>query len=93
MSDQDRVRPDDSGDLFSRRLERIELDPTRLNRPHREILDRIRASCPACENPDLCAAGLAGTAECGWEAWDEYCPNADRLRVLAALTMFPREKP
>jgi hypothetical protein len=42
------------------------------------------------ENPERGAADLAaGSPDRGWEDWDEYSPKAARLRILAALTMFP----
>ena len=77
-------------DVFFRRLVHIGLDPTGLTPDQLEILDEIRGRCPTCEDPVRCATDLAAAApQPGWEDWDEYCPNAARLRVLAALTMFP----
>ena len=76
-------------DLLSRRMVRIRLDPAKLTPQHLDVLNRIQKSCPACEKPERCAADLAAAPDKGWEDWDEYCPNAARLRILAALTMFP----
>lgn len=81
--------PDYGTDLLSRRMARIQLDPARLKPGHLDILDDIRNSCPACQDPSRCATDLATSPEYGLENWDEYCPNAAKLRVLAALTMFP----
>lgn len=80
--------------LFSPRLTHIGLHPDRLKPQHRVILDELRASCPSCESPGRCAADLAATPPNGiLEDWDDYCPNARRLRILAALTMFPSDAP
>ena len=77
-------------DLLARRMDHIGLDPFRLKPDQLEILGEVRERCPTCADPGRCAADLAATAaEPGWEEWDEYCPNAARLRILAALTMFP----
>jgi hypothetical protein len=90
MGEQDQADTGRGSDLLSRRIARIGLDPARLTSAQQAILDEIRSRCPTCENPEQCAAGLAaGSADRGWEDWDEYCPNAARLRILAALTMFP----
>ena len=83
--DQDRVH--DRG-VF-RRITRIGLKPERLTTLEATTLRQIVESCPACESPERCQAELNDTAPPrGWDDWDEYCPNAARLRVLAALTMF-----
>ena len=76
-------------DLFSRRLTHLGLDPSRLKPGHRAVLEEIRQRCPNCESPSRCIADLAVT-EPGriLENWDEYCPNAARLRILTALAMF-----
>ena len=76
-------------DLLFRRMVHIGLDPSRLKPDQLDIFGEIRERCPTCEDPARCAADLAMAApELGWEDWDEYCPNAARLRILAALTMF-----
>jgi hypothetical protein len=80
-------------DLLSRRMAHIRLDPTRLNADQLDILGDIRTHCPGCENPARCAADLAtASPDRGWDDWDEYCPNAARLRILAALTMFSSDE-
>jgi hypothetical protein len=71
------------------RIRRIGLEPENLTPDRREILDQIRASCPACKDPRLCETELAAAPARGWEDWDEYCPNAAKLRVLAALSKYP----
>jgi hypothetical protein len=81
-------------DLLSRRMAHIGLDPARLNSDQLDILAEIRTRCPGCEDPARCGAELAtASPNPGWEDWDEYCPIAARLRVLAALTMFPCGEP
>jgi hypothetical protein len=76
-------------DPLSRRMDRIGLDPYKLKPDQIEILGEIRARCPTCDDPARCAGDLAAAVpECGWEDWDDYCPNSARLRILAALTMF-----
>jgi hypothetical protein len=76
-------------DLFSRRLTEIGMHPERLEPQQRAILEEIRAQCPNCESPGRCAADLAATEPKRiLQEWDEYCPNAARLRILAALSMF-----
>src|SRR5436190_21235097 len=75
--------------VFSARVSRVGLDATRLSPAHTELFADIRRSCPACEDPGRCAAELARPPG-QWEEWDDYCPNAPRLRVLAALTMFAK---
>lgn len=78
-------------DLFSCRVTHIGLHADRLKPGHHDILEELRRSCPACASPARCAADLAATPPNGiLEDWDDYCPNAPRLRILAALTMFPR---
>lgn len=90
MWNQDRDDPGREQDLLSGRVVRIGLEPARLRPDQRDILNDIRRSCPACDNPERCASDLAVTSPVrDWEDWDEYCPNAARLRILAALTMFP----
>ena len=75
--------------LFSRRLTDIGVHPERLEPQHRAILEELRASCPNCASPTRCAADLAATEPNRiLQEWDEYCPNAARLRILAALSMF-----
>ena len=76
-------------DLLLCRMARISLDPAKLTPQHLNVLSEIRKNCPNCEKPERCAAGLAAAPDKGWEDWDEYCPNAEKLRILAALTMFP----
>jgi hypothetical protein len=89
MSEQIHLGTDRGIDLFSCRIERIKLDPTRLKPDRLQIFNDIRGRCPACKDPNRCAADLAAPpADQGFEDWDEYCPNAARLRILAALTMF-----
>ena len=76
-------------DLLLRRMAHIGLDPTRLKSDQLNILGEIRECCPTCEHPGRCAAHLAtAVTEPGWEDWDEYCPNAARLRILAARRGF-----
>jgi hypothetical protein len=79
-------------DLLSCRLARIGLDPAKLTPQHLNVLSEIQKNCPNCEQPERCAAGLAAAPDKGWEEWDEYCPNAEKLRILAALTMFPGDE-
>ena len=79
-------------DLLSCRMARISLDPLKLAPEHLDVLGEIQKNCPNCGMPERCAAGLAAEPDKGWEDWDEYCPNAAKLRVLAALTMFPGDK-
>lgn len=79
----------DFDEVFMRRVDRIGLDETRLKPEHTAVLADIRASCPGCDDPARCAAELAvPKPSSNLEDWDDYCPNAPRLRVLAALTMF-----
>jgi hypothetical protein len=80
-------------DLLSRRMVHIGLDPYRLTPDQLDILGDIRARCPTCADPSRCAADLATAPGREWEDWDEYCPNAARLRILAALTMFSDDVP
>jgi hypothetical protein len=68
-------------------------NPSRLSPDQLDILGEIRERCPACEDPSRCAADLATAPGREWEDWDGYCPNAARLRVLAALTMFSDDVP
>ena len=75
-------------DLLFRRMVHIGLDPSRLKPDQLDILGEIRERCPTCEDPARCAADLAMAPKPGGEDWDDYCPNAARLRILAALTMF-----
>ena len=71
------------------RISRIGLKPDQLTTAYAAMLDQIVDSCPACDSPEHCEAELKDTAPTrGWDDWDEYCPNAARLRVLAALSMF-----
>ncbi len=71
------------------RINRIGLKPERLTTVNATILKQIVESCPACESPERCKAELNDAAPPrGWDDWDEYCPNAARLCVFAALTMF-----
>jgi len=76
-------------DLLFRRMVRIGLDPARLKPDQLDKLVEIRARCPTCDDPARCAVDLAAPVPaCGFEDWDDYCPNGARLRILAALTMF-----
>jgi hypothetical protein len=75
--------------LLPARMERLRLDPARLTTEQVAILRDIQRVCAMCPSVGECAVGLREpyTDQC-LEDWDEYCPNAERLRVLAALTMF-----
>jgi len=78
--------------FFGKRVERIGLRPERLTPAQLAKFNAIRCRCPACPNPLRCAAGLAFVApKEELEDWDEYCPNAAKLRILAALTMYDPE--
>ena len=77
--------------VFLARVARAGLTAGRLSPQHTKLLTEIRSSCPACQDPSRCALDLA-MPPTEWEDWDEYCPNAARLRVLAALTMFPESE-
>lgn len=89
MSANDRVNRSCDSDLLSARIDRIGLDPARLKPAHLEKFLEIQRRCPACGNPARCAAGLAFVApKEDLEDWDDYCPNAARLRILATFTMF-----
>ena len=92
MSANDCVNPFRDIDLFSARISRIGLDPARLKPDQLEKFHEIQRRCPACGNPARCAAGLAFVVpKEDLEDWDDYCPNAARLRIYAALTMFQPE--
>ncbi len=71
------------------RMQRIGLMPERLDQHETQILNEIRANCPSCADPSRCEAELKLPRARGWEDWDEYCPNAARLRVLAAFSLYP----
>ncbi len=73
------------------RLARIGLKPERLDLHEKRILNEIRANCWSCADPVRCEAELKLPKASGWEDWDEYCPNAARLRVLAAFSLYPRD--
>jgi hypothetical protein len=73
------------------RMARIGLKPERLDSEETRILNEIRANCPSCADPGRCEAELKLPRARGWEDWDEYCPNAARLRVLAAFSLYPRD--
>jgi hypothetical protein len=73
------------------RIARIGLKPERLDQHEGRILNEIRANCPSCADPGRCEAELKLPQAPGWEDWDEYCPNAARLRVLAAFSLYPRD--
>ncbi len=73
------------------RMERIGLKPERLDPQETRILNEIRANCPSCADPGRCEAELNVPRARGWEDWDEYCPNAARLRVLAAFSLYSRD--
>jgi hypothetical protein len=76
-------------DLFLRRIGSIGLDAGRLTPDQLEILAELSEHCPGCEDPARCRADLAAAPMAReWDDWDEYCPNAPKLRILAALTMF-----
>jgi hypothetical protein len=70
-------------------MQRIGLMPERLDQHETQILNEIRANCPSCADPSRCEAELKLPRARGWEDWDEYCPNAARLRVLAAFSLYP----
>ncbi len=75
--------------FFAERVERIGLKPARLTTDQLEKFSAIQRSCPACRDPLRCAADLVFVApKEELEDWDEYCPNAAKLRILAALTMY-----
>lgn len=94
MSQQVHAETDSRNDLFSCRVARIGLDAAKLTPEHRAIFNDIRARCPNCKTPHRCVADLAFVPpKSGLEGWDEYCPNAARLRILAALTMFSGDAP
>ena len=71
------------------RLARIGLKPERLDSREMSILNEIRANCWSCADLGRCEAELKLPTARGWEDWDEYCPNAARLRVLTAFSLYP----
>lgn len=73
------------------RMARIGLKPERLDQQERRILNEIRANCPSCADPGRCEAEFNLPQARSWEDWDEYCPNAARLRVLTAFSLYPRD--
>ena len=73
------------------RMQRIGLKAERLDPHETRILNEIRANCPSCADPARCEAELKLPRARGWEDWDEYCPNAARLRVLAAFSLYPHD--
>ena len=92
MSTDDRANTFRATGLFSARIRRIGLDPARLKPAQLERFHDIQRRCQACGDPARCAAGLAfAVPKEDLEEWDDYCPNAARLRILAALTMFQPE--
>ena len=74
------------------RLARIGLKPERLDPREMSILNEIRANCWSCPDPGRCEAELKLRTARGWEDWDEYCPNAARLRVLTAFSLYPGDR-
>ncbi|HMK80692.1 MAG TPA: hypothetical protein VK438_13635 [Xanthobacteraceae bacterium] len=92
MSTNDEADTPCSAELFDARVARIGLRPDRLKPEQLEKFRAIQRNCPACRDPARCAAGLVFTApKEELEDWDDYCPNAAKLRILAALTMFQPE--
>jgi hypothetical protein len=76
-------------DLLLRRIDSIGLDVGRLTAEQLGILAELSEHCPGCEDPVRCRVDLAAAPMAPeWDDWDEYCPNAPKLRILAALTMF-----
>ena len=92
MSANDRANTFRATGFISARIKRIGLDPARLKPAQLAKFHEIQRGCPACSDPARCAAGLAfAVPKEDLEEWDDYCPSAARLRILAAFTMFQPE--
>src|SRR5262249_19186114 len=92
MGDKDDAKAPRDVDLFSPRGDRIGVKPERLNPDQLATFRAIQQTCPACQDPLRCLADLVLAApKEELEDWDEYCPNAAKLRILAALTMYGPE--
>jgi hypothetical protein len=73
------------GRLF-RRLEMLHIDWAVLAEEDPLLFREIQGYCTLCESRRRCLMNLANElADPGWEDWQDYCPNARTLSVLATL--------
>src|SRR5262245_16037202 len=89
-------RPD-AADLLSRRLAALQLDAGRPAVGAGPVLRDLQRLCTMCKSKGRCARGLAEHPMS--EEWQDYCPNADAIKLLVAdaeerraLARFERRK-
>lgn len=71
-------------DLLRRRMEILGLGVDAIGRDFCEVFDKIKRNCPRCSDRDPCALDLE--SDPNTVMWEAYCPNADVLNALVALT-------
>ena len=74
----------ESDDLLKCRMKIAGLDVDAVEREYSETYDKLRRSCVGCRDRQPCAYDLK--RDPSNVAWEAYCPNAQLLNALGALT-------
>jgi hypothetical protein len=69
-------------ELLPRRMAALNLEPNTFARAEPAAFRELVRFCAACESDELCEWDLRQNPDD--PAWQDYCPNAERLRALAA---------
>jgi hypothetical protein len=76
--------PDEVDELLRGRMKILGLDVDVIGRDFREAFDKVRKSCPRCDDREACANDLGQDPNA--LIWEAYCPNSELLNALVALT-------
>jgi hypothetical protein len=74
-------------ELMPRRMAALDLDPDAVAHNDPAAFGDLLGLCAACESPELCEWHLRQDPDD--PAWQDYCPNAPKLRVLAGRIRRP----
>jgi hypothetical protein len=71
-------------ELLRNRMKILGLDVDAIGREFPEVFDKVRKNCPLCGDREACVIDLRHDPNA--LIWEAYCPNAEVLNVLVALT-------
>ena len=75
---------DEVDELLRSRMKILGLHVDAIGREFPEVFDRVRKNCPLCGDREACVIDLRHDPNA--LIWEAYCPNAEVLNVLVALT-------
>ena len=70
--------------LLKFRMLILRIDPDAFSSAEPAFFLELQRSCSACQDHEVCGHDLTRDAvDPFWEDWQEYCPNAARLRAIS----------